>query len=158
CRIALRIQVNIETSVPICGEKPLRGPMMFNLSSASPTTARAIEGDDKPAAPNPQPRTADAFKKLRRLLGFIDWLNASLLSLLMDREHNVISGQIAVRKRGNEGGWKRPKASLTNGLQSHFHQCCITSVRGETQIGNSAVRQNMKGHLSCARNQIVNMG
>src|SRR6476659_3735774 len=68
-RIALRIQVNIETSVPICGENPLRGPMMFSLSSAAPTTAPAIESDEKPAAPSPQPRTADPFKKLRRLLG-----------------------------------------------------------------------------------------
>jgi hypothetical protein len=51
--------------------------MMFNLSSAVPTTAPAIEGDDKPAAPNPQPRTADAFKKLRRLLGFI-YLNGPM--------------------------------------------------------------------------------
>jgi hypothetical protein len=67
----LRIQSNIETSVPICGEKPLRGPMMFNPSPAAPTTAPAIEGDDKPAAPSPQLRTTDVFKKLRRLLGFI---------------------------------------------------------------------------------------
>jgi hypothetical protein len=44
---------------------------MFNPSSAVPTTAPAIEGDNKPAAPSPQPRTADAFKKLRRLVGFI---------------------------------------------------------------------------------------
>jgi hypothetical protein len=66
-----RIQVNIETSVPICGEKPLRGPMMFNPSLTTPPTAPAIEGDDKPPAPSPQPKTADAFKKLRRLLGFI---------------------------------------------------------------------------------------
>ena len=58
-RIALRIQVNIGTSVLICGEKSLRGPMMFNLSSTAPTTAPAIEGDDKPTAPSPQPRTAD---------------------------------------------------------------------------------------------------
>src|SRR6476646_1916993 len=70
-RLALRIQVNIETSMPICGEKPLRGPMMFSLSSAAPTTAPAIESDEKPAAPSPQPRTADPFKKLRRLPGFI---------------------------------------------------------------------------------------
>src|SRR6476646_1392466 len=70
-RLALRIQVNIETNVPICGENPLRGPMMFSLSSAAPTTAPAIESDEKPAAPSPQPRTADPFKKLRRLLGFI---------------------------------------------------------------------------------------
>src|SRR6476660_2313588 len=76
CRIVSRIQVNIGISVPICGEKPLRGPMMFNPSSAACTTAPAIESDDKPAAPSPQPRAADAFKKLRRLLGFIDWLNA----------------------------------------------------------------------------------
>jgi hypothetical protein len=66
-----RIQVNIETSVPICGEKPLRGPMMFNPSLTTPPTTPAIEGDDKPPAPSPQPKTADAFKKLRRLLGFI---------------------------------------------------------------------------------------
>jgi hypothetical protein len=45
--------------------------MMFNPSSAARTTAPAIESDDKPAAPSPQPRAADAFKKLRRLLGFI---------------------------------------------------------------------------------------
>jgi hypothetical protein len=37
----------------------------------TPPTAPAIEGDDKPPAPSPQPKTADAFKKLRRLLGFI---------------------------------------------------------------------------------------
>jgi len=61
--------------VPICGEKPLRGPMMFNPSSSTPTTAGVIEGDDKPAAPSPQLRIADAFKKLRRLLGFI-YLNS----------------------------------------------------------------------------------
>jgi hypothetical protein len=44
---------------------------MFNPSSAVPTTAPAIESGDKPAAPSPQPRAADVFKKLRRLLGFI---------------------------------------------------------------------------------------
>jgi hypothetical protein len=37
----------------------------------TPPTAPAIEGDDKFPAPSPQPKTADAFKKLRRLLGFI---------------------------------------------------------------------------------------
>ena len=88
-RIWSRIHVNIETSVPICGEKPLRGPMMFNLSS---TTAGGMEGDDKPAAPSPHPRTADAFKKLRRLLCFI-YLNGPTkctirYSLIKEKERN----------------------------------------------------------------------
>ena len=45
--------------------------MIINPSSAALTTTPAIESDDKPAAPSPQPRAADVFKKLRRLLGFI---------------------------------------------------------------------------------------
>jgi hypothetical protein len=57
--------------MPICGEKPFRGPMTFNLSSAALAAAPAVEGDNKLTAPSPQPKTADAFKKLRRLLAFI---------------------------------------------------------------------------------------
>jgi hypothetical protein len=45
--------------------------MMFNPSLATPPTAPAIEGDDKPPVPSQQPKTADAFNKLRRLLDFI---------------------------------------------------------------------------------------
>jgi hypothetical protein len=88
-----RIQVNIETSVPICGEKPLRGPMMFNPSSTMPPTAPAIDGDDKPAAPSPQPKTAEAFKKLRRLLGFIylNGLKRCTISTVLPSNENKLS-------------------------------------------------------------------
>ena len=87
-----------------------------------------------------------------------DWSDASQFSFLIYREDNVINGQIAVRKCGNQRGWKRPETSFTNSLQSDFRQSRITRVRCEAQIGNSAVRQNMKRHLSCARNQIINTG
>jgi hypothetical protein len=65
-KIACRIHSSIEMSVPICGENPSRGPMMFGslCADAALVTAWLV---NKPAPIIPQP-TAEDFKKLRRFM------------------------------------------------------------------------------------------
>ena len=67
-KIARRIHSSIETSVPICGENPSRGPITFGslCADAALVAARLVK---KPAPIIPQP-TAEDFKKLRR---FMPW-------------------------------------------------------------------------------------
>lgn len=66
-RIEPRIQFNIETSVPTCGEYPSRGPKIFGPASAA-SAAGAPVGKKTVAALRPQ---TIAPERLRKLLRFI---------------------------------------------------------------------------------------
>ena len=65
-KIAPRIHSSIETSVPICGEKPSRGPRTFrSLCADAPVVAARLTSRPAPTIPQP---TAEDFRNFRRFM------------------------------------------------------------------------------------------
>ena len=78
-----------------------------------------------------------------------------LLSLWIYCEDNVINGQIAVRKGGNEGGWKRPEVSFHILPDGRVTNLRLTSNTGNAALAKVALETVRRTRLSCARNQMA---